>query len=127
MVKRISFLALAFIAIIVLWNISTTKAQPTTLPKLVNTVTLPGYTGDFDHFAVDRPRHRVLLAAEDHATLEVFNLETGEHLRTVPGFDAPHSILVRNASATILVTDSGKSMSKLQTPQPMMPRRIFCT
>lgn len=81
--------------------------------KLIQTVTLPGYSGDFDHFAVDRTRGRVLLAAEDHATLEVFDLDSGKHLRTIPGFDAPHSILVRPGSSTILVTDSGKSMTKL--------------
>ena len=90
-------------------------AQVKTAPplKLVQTVSLPGYTGDFDHFAVDRQRGRLLLAAEDHATLEVFDLQTGKHLRTVKGFDAPHSILVRPGAATILVTDSGKTMTKI--------------
>jgi DNA-binding beta-propeller fold protein YncE len=89
-------------------------AQTTGQPlKLVQTVSLPGYTGDFDHFAVDRERGRLLLAAEDHATLEVFDLKTGKHLRTVTGFGAPHTILVRPGAKTILVTDSGKSMTKI--------------
>ena len=79
--------------------------------KLVKTVTLPGYTGDFDHLAVDRERGRILVAAEDHATLEIFDLKTGNHLRTIAGFGAPHSILVRPGSPTILVTDSGKQMT----------------
>jgi DNA-binding beta-propeller fold protein YncE len=79
--------------------------------KLVKTVTLPGYTGDFDHFAIDRQRGRILVAAEDHATLEVFDLKTGDHLKTIPGFGAPHSILVRPSSTNILVTDSGKEMT----------------
>lgn len=81
--------------------------------KLEHEVTLPGYTGDFDHFAVDHQRHRLLLAAEDHATLEVFDLKSGKHLRTVAGFGAPHSILVRDGSPVILVTDSGKTMTKI--------------
>jgi|SRR5208283_1590916 len=81
--------------------------------RLRQTVDLPGYTGDFDHFAADRQRGRLLLAAEDHGTLEVFDLSTGKHLRTVTGFETPHSILIRPGSSTILVTDSGKSMSKL--------------
>lgn len=80
---------------------------------LQNTVDLPGYTGDFDHFAVDRARGRLLLAAEDHGTLEVFDLKTGRHLRTIGGFENPHSILIRPGASTILVTDSGRSMSKL--------------
>jgi DNA-binding beta-propeller fold protein YncE len=81
--------------------------------KLVQTVPLPGFTGDFDHFAVDSARGRLLLAAEDHATLEVFDLKTMKHLQTIKGFGAPHSILVRPGASTTLVTDSGPEMSKL--------------
>jgi len=88
-------------------------AQTATPLKLTGTVTLPGYTGDFDHFAVDHQHGRLLLAAEDHATLEIFDLKTGKHLKTVTGFGAPHSILVRPGASTILVTDSGKSMTKI--------------
>src|SRR6516162_6784362 len=80
---------------------------------LKGTVDLPGYTGDFDHFAVDQARGRLLLAAEDHGTVEVFDLNSGNHLRTLTGFETPHSILIRPGAATILVTDSGKGMSKL--------------
>jgi DNA-binding beta-propeller fold protein YncE len=116
MVKCASILALATgisISFLSFLSQARVEAQQASLPTLVKTVTLPGYTGDFDHFAVDRTRHRILLAAEDHSTLEVFDLETGDHLRTISGFDTPHSVLVRNSSKTILVTDSGKSMSKL--------------
>jgi DNA-binding beta-propeller fold protein YncE len=88
-------------------------AQSSAVPKLKTSVDLPGYTGDFDHFAVDQARGRLLLAAEDHGTVEVFDLKTGKHLRTVGGFEAPHSILIRPNAPTILVTDSGKGMSKL--------------
>lgn len=93
--------------------ISRIAAQSTPLLVLQREVDLPGYTGDFDHFAVDRQRGRLLLAAEDHGTVEVFDLKTGGHLRTISGFETPHSILVQPGASTILVTDSGKSMSKL--------------
>jgi hypothetical protein len=81
---------------------------------LTKTISLPGYTGDFDHFAVDRQRGRILLAAEDHGTLEVFSLASGDHLRTVKdGIETPHSILVRPGARTIFLADSGNSMSKI--------------
>ena len=92
---------------------SMSLAQASAPLKLVDTITLPGYSGDFDHFAIDRQRGRLLLAAEDHATLEVFDLQTTKHLRTVTGFDAPHSILVRANAGTVIVTDSGKTMTKI--------------
>jgi DNA-binding beta-propeller fold protein YncE len=81
--------------------------------KLVKTIPLPGFTGDFDHFAVDSDRGRLLLAAEDHKTLEVFDLKTLAHLKSVGGFAAPHSILVRPGANTILVADGFAGMSKL--------------
>jgi DNA-binding beta-propeller fold protein YncE len=76
--------------------------------KLIKSVDLPGYTGDFDHFAADYDRNRLLLAAEDHGTLEVFDLKTSDHLRTVGGFGNPHSILVRRGVPTVFITDSSK-------------------
>lgn len=102
--------ALMFVAALSAANVT---AQTDVPLKLVKTVTLPGYTGDFDHFAIDRQRGRFLLAAEDHATLEIFDLKTGDHLRTVTGFGAPHTILVRPGASTILVTDSGKQMTSI--------------
>jgi DNA-binding beta-propeller fold protein YncE len=74
--------------------------------KLIKTVELPGYSGDFDHFAADYDRNRLLLAAEDHGTLEVFDLKTSAHLSTVGGFGNPHSILVRKGVPTAFITDS---------------------
>lgn len=74
--------------------------------KLIKTVELPGYSGDFDHFAADYDRNRLLLAAEDHGTLEVFDLKTSAHLRTVAAFGNPHSILVRKGVPTVFITDS---------------------
>jgi DNA-binding beta-propeller fold protein YncE len=93
----------SFIAVI-----STVLCAQQSSVKLIRSVDLPGYTGDFDHFAVDYDRNRVLLAAEDHGTLEVFDLKTSDHLRTVGGFGNPHSILVRRGVPTVFITDSSK-------------------
>jgi DNA-binding beta-propeller fold protein YncE len=76
--------------------------------QLIKSVDLPGYTGDFDHFAVDYERNRLLLAAEDHGTLEVFDLNSSDHLNTIAGFGNPHSILVRKGVPTVFITDSEK-------------------
>ncbi len=105
--------ATALLGWFISYAVATAPAQDHHPVKLVQSVDLPGYTGDFDHFAYDAQRGRLLLAAEDHATLEVFDIKTGKHLRTIPGFGAPHSILVRNGSPTIFVTDSGPEMSTL--------------
>jgi len=81
--------------------------------KLVNSVDLPQYSGDFDHFAADLNGNRLFLAAEDHGTLEVFDLKSTKWLQTVKGFDVPHSILYFASSQKLFVTDGGDSMSKV--------------
>jgi hypothetical protein len=91
--------------------------------KLIHSVDLPGYSGDFDHFAVDYDRNRLLLAAEDHGTLEVFDLKTSDHLRSVDGFGNPHSILVRPGSPTVLITDSEKQGASLRDADTYAKKR----
>jgi hypothetical protein len=74
---------------------------------------LPGYSGDFDHFAVDLPGNRLFLAAEDHGTLEVFDLRSGKHLKSVGGFETPHSIFPVPQTHRLLVTDGSESIKLL--------------
>lgn len=74
---------------------------------------LPGYSGDFDHFAVDLAGGRLFLAAEDHGTLEVFDLHSGKHLRSVGGFETPHSIFPVAQTHKLLITDGSDSVKLL--------------
>lgn len=71
--------------------------------KLIATTPLPGFTGDFDHFAVDLKGKRLFLTAEDHKTVEVFDLE-GKRLHSITGFGQPHAAVVLS-DGNIIVTD----------------------
>src|SRR5215470_5527433 len=71
----------------------------------IASVPVPGISGDFDHFAVDEKGGRLFLAGEDHKTLEIFDLKTGHHIRSVAGFGTPHSIFYLPDTDQILVTD----------------------
>lgn len=72
---------------------------------LLTTIQLPEIDGDFDHFAYDLKRNRLIAAAEEHHTLEIFDLKTGKHLRSILGFKAPHSIAYVRQSDELFVTD----------------------
>jgi DNA-binding beta-propeller fold protein YncE len=109
-VSRSLFLAVSLSTLVTPWSFG--QAQSSV--RLIKSVELAGYTGDFDHFAVDYDRNRLLLAAEDHGTLEVFDLKTSAHLLTVGGFGNPHSILARKGVATLFITDSEKQMSTIR-------------
>lgn len=76
--------------------------------KLASSVDLPGYTGDFDHFAIDRKDGRMFLAGEESAELEVFDLNSGKILQRLKGFGVPHSVSYMPASSELLVVDGGK-------------------
>jgi len=88
-------------------------ADPTVALRAAGRTELPGYSGDFDHFGVDLVGNRLFLAAEDHGTLEVFNLRSGAHEQTVSGVETPHSILYIPDMKRLLVTDSGPGMTKV--------------
>lgn len=106
--RNLSYFQLALAFALPALPISSALAQSKPSVKLIHSVDLPGYTGDFDHFAVDYDRNRLLLAAEDHGTLEVFDLASSAHLKSIDGFGAPHSILVRKGVPTVFITDSEK-------------------
>jgi len=76
--------------------------------KLAGSVDLPGYAGDFDHFAYDEKGDRLFLAGEDGKSIEVFKLSTGEHLKTLKDVDTPHSPMWLADKNELLVVDGGK-------------------
>jgi DNA-binding beta-propeller fold protein YncE len=79
-------------------------AQQNAPMKLVATTPMPGFTGDFDHFAIDLKGKRLFLTAEDHQTVEVFDLD-GKRIKTITGFGQPHAILFMPDVNKFIVTD----------------------
>lgn len=79
------------------------------LLQLLGRTELPDYSGDFDHMAADIRGNRLFMAAEDHGTLEVFNLNTGARERTLTTFGTPHGILFLRRANRLIVSDSGNA------------------
>jgi DNA-binding beta-propeller fold protein YncE len=82
----------------------TSRTQEKLPLKLVATTPLPNFTGDFDHFGLDLKGKRLFLAAEDHKTVEVFDLE-GKRIHSITGFGQPHAILYLPGVNKLIVTD----------------------
>jgi hypothetical protein len=76
---------------------------------LLHVTSLPEITGDFDHFAVDLKRSHLFVSAEDHHSVEMFDLHTGEHLHSIGGFKTPHSLAFVFEKDELLVADGGDS------------------
>ena len=81
--------------------------------KLETSMALPGFNGDFDHFAVDEKGSRLFLAGEDHKTVEVFDLKANRRIKSITGFGAPHAIFYLPESDRILVTDGDKGFLRI--------------
>jgi DNA-binding beta-propeller fold protein YncE len=81
--------------------------------RLLGRTDVPGFEGDFDHFAVDVKGNRLFLAGEEKGTLEVFDLRSGKHLKTVQGFEEPHAIHFMPETNRLIVTNSGDGMTKV--------------
>src|ERR1700736_6191331 len=78
---------------------------------LLNKIRMPGIEGDFDHFSVDVKGNRLFLAAEEHHTIEVFDLHSGKMVHSITGFDTPHSIVYVPTVNRLFVIDGGKGGS----------------
>jgi DNA-binding beta-propeller fold protein YncE len=85
----------------------TVKGQEKLPLRLVATVPMPGFTGDFDHFGLDLKGNRLFLASEAQKTVEVFDLRTGERLHSILGFGQPLTMAYLAESNRLIVTDGG--------------------
>jgi DNA-binding beta-propeller fold protein YncE len=90
------------------------QAQHTAPLKLIQSIPLPGLKeGDFDHFAVDLEGHRLFLTAEANGLVEVFDTQTNKLIHTIPGIDAPHSMVYRADVKRLFVVDGDASEIKV--------------
>src|SRR6266852_2626634 len=60
----------------------------------VGTIDLPGVEGRIDHLAVDVAAQRLYVAALGNNTVEVLDLKSSGHAKSLPGFREPQGIAV---------------------------------
>jgi len=94
----------AYVTVLVLCAL-TGMAQEKAPLKLITRTPMPGFTGDFDHFGLDLKGHRLFLAAEEHKTVEVFDLRTGARIHSIEGFAHPLMVAYLQDSNRLIVTD----------------------
>ena len=81
--------------------------------RLVQTVSVPGPARKWDHFGVDLQGHRLFATSEEEPAVEVFDLRTNQHLRTLTDFKEPHNVLPFPELKQILVVDGEASEVKI--------------
>ncbi len=87
-------------------GVAAAAAQPPL--KLVAKWKMPAsVTGKFDHLAVDLAGNRLFATTESAGQVLVFNLHTGQYIRSITGIGIPHAVHVSDSSNRIYVTDGG--------------------
>jgi DNA-binding beta-propeller fold protein YncE len=61
---------------------------------LVRTIDLPRVEGRIDHLAIDMAAQRLFVAALGNNTVDVLDLRSGTHVKSLPGFREPQGIAV---------------------------------
>lgn len=100
--RLVQLASLALLAIFCGAAFAAPSARPLVLLGRTN---FPGYDGDVDHLFADIPENKLFVAAEDHGTVEVFDLRTGRHLTTLTTFKTPHAFFLVPGTHRIIVTD----------------------
>ncbi|MCU1296682.1 MAG: Pyrrolo-quinoline quinone beta-propeller repeat-containing protein [Acidobacteriaceae bacterium] len=76
---------------------------------LTKTISLPGVNRKWDHFGVDLKGHRLFATSEEDPVIELFDLRTDKHIRTLTGFAEPHNVVAIPELGKLLVVDGGAS------------------
>ncbi|MFI4886740.1 MAG: hypothetical protein ACHQIF_14370 [Steroidobacterales bacterium] len=104
--KLRQFLILSSLAVAGAVSAAAAVAAPAQQPLVPSgRASLPGYDGDFDHLFADIGENKLFVAAEDHGTVEVFNLKTLKHLKTLTAFKTPHAFFLVPGTHRLIITD----------------------
>ena len=106
MKKSLSILALTLL------SAGLSSAQERAPLQLVQTISVPG-ARKWDHFGVDMKGNRLFASSEEEPAIEVFNLKTGEHIRSLTDFKEPHNVLPFPELKKIFVVDGEASEIKI--------------
>jgi DNA-binding beta-propeller fold protein YncE len=107
---RFALLPLATLALV---SAPAFVAPPPPALALVETIPLPGVTGRFDHFALDREARRLFVAALGNDTLEVLDLRAGKRLKSVGAISMPTGVVYLSDRRRIGVASGGAGRFEL--------------
>jgi DNA-binding beta-propeller fold protein YncE len=85
------------------------SASPATEATLAleATIALPGVDGRIDHLAIDLGRRRLFVAALEHGSLEVVDLEIKKRLRSITNLSEPQGVLFLEKQGQVVVSNGG--------------------
>ena len=93
--------------------------------SLVGTIPLPAVEGRIDHLAFDGDAQRLFVAALGNNTVEVLDLKSNRHLKSLPGFHEPQGIAVAaDVKAVVVANGQGEGAQFLDSSDFRVTRSV---
>jgi len=92
--------------------------QPAPL-TLERTITLPGITGKFDHFALDESGNRLFASATGAGAVVVIDLSSDKIVEKLEGLGKPHGLAWIAETGRLFVTDGAKGELDVYAGSPL--------
>ncbi len=93
--------------------VSLTAAQDKEALHLVQTIPVPNVTGRIDHMDVDVEGKRLFVAGLENGSVEVFDLQAGKWLKSIPGLKKPQGIAYVPSLNKIFVASGDDGMLRV--------------
>ena len=92
---------------------------------LVQTIELPAVEGRIDHLAFDAAGQRLFVAALGNNSVEVLDVKSGRHVRSVPGFREPQGIaFAADAKSIVVANGQGEGVQFLDAADYRLTRTV---
>lgn len=86
--------------------------------QLSQTITLPGISGKFDHFAIDSAGHRLFAAATGNHSVEVIDLRTAKVVQSISGLVKPHGLAFVAETGSLYLADGALAELRVYKGNP---------
>src|SRR5215469_5572061 len=104
------------VSILVLLSVPrTANSQDTGEPmlRLVQTISMPNVKGRLDHMDVDVKGRRLFVAGLENGSLEVVDLQSGQWMRSLSGFEKPQGVLYVEELNKLFVASGDDAMLRV--------------
>lgn len=91
--------------------------------ELVATIPMPGVKGRIDHLAADVKGQRLFVAALGNDTVEVLDVATNRHLRSLGGFGEPQGVLYLPQANLLYVANGSANRVDVLNASTLTPAR----
>jgi DNA-binding beta-propeller fold protein YncE len=94
-------------------------SQPRAPLTLERTISLPGVTGKFDHFAIDLVGSRLFAAATGNHSVEVIDLKAGTVAQSIAGLGKPHGLAWVETTGSLYIADGSLAELRVYKGSPL--------